>query len=430
MGNQYVTIHVENFKSLRDFKIIFKKFNVLIGPNGSGKTNVLELFKFASLCINPSGSPAYPFTPWWGFGNVVWSGNESLPICLEINFGIEEYAVRYRMEVSGLSGNCEFLKEELDIPGYLHIERRLRNAEYKLDQNFLKKVELQSPCIPLYYPEKSMSGLSSPLTSEPYPSSKSILSSHTWHPVLFESTFCLTLLNSSTSNKSRVLAIPAPLVKDNGGNKIPIQEYTSNLFNEQNLVLLRQPNYNTLRQPPPANRPSVLEEDGNGLINILFRWYTRDNGLPERFEQALEELFPHWQIRFTTTDDGRILLNVNDGHMLLSPPSIPDGFYKLLAILAAIELNPKFLLIDEMDTSLHARMIEYILDELQTCAANVVITTHSPVVIDAVELDDLVLLERSEGETVCKRIEDPDELNRQLHSKGITVSDNWIYGKL
>ena len=64
MGNQYVTIHVENFKSLRDFKINFKKFNVLIGPNGSGKTNVLELFKFASLCINPSGSPAYPFTPW------------------------------------------------------------------------------------------------------------------------------------------------------------------------------------------------------------------------------------------------------------------------------------------------------------------------------------------------------------------------------
>ena len=113
-----------------------------MAPTDPAKQTFLS-YSSLRLCINPSGSPAYPFTPWWGFGNVVWPGNESLLICLDINFGIEEYAVRYRMEVSGQSGNCEFLKEELDIPGYLHIGRSLQNAEYKLDQNFLKKVELQ-----------------------------------------------------------------------------------------------------------------------------------------------------------------------------------------------------------------------------------------------------------------------------------------------
>ena len=59
-------VHVENFKSLRDFDIDFKKFNVLIGPNGAGKTNVLDLFKFMNLCVNPTRTPSYPFSPWCG----------------------------------------------------------------------------------------------------------------------------------------------------------------------------------------------------------------------------------------------------------------------------------------------------------------------------------------------------------------------------
>ena len=66
-------ISVENFKSLRSFQISLDNFNVLIGINGSGKTNILELFKFANMCIDSPRIPAYPFRAWSGFKNIVWS---------------------------------------------------------------------------------------------------------------------------------------------------------------------------------------------------------------------------------------------------------------------------------------------------------------------------------------------------------------------
>ena len=71
MEDKTASIHVENFKSLKDCTIDFKKFNVLIGVNGAGKTNVLELFRFVDLCVNSNQTPPYPFALWQGFSNLV-----------------------------------------------------------------------------------------------------------------------------------------------------------------------------------------------------------------------------------------------------------------------------------------------------------------------------------------------------------------------
>ena len=130
------------------------------------------------------------------------------------------------------------------------------------------------------------------------------------------------------------------------------------------------------------------------------------------------------------TDDGRILLNVHDGNTILHPSSIPDGFYKLLAILAAVQMGPKFLLIDEIEASLHAKMIDYVIDELIDCDSNVVITTHSPAVIDAVRLEDLILLERTNARTAARRVDSPERLREKLNDLGVTASEGWLYGKL
>ena len=38
-------LKVSNFKSLRDLKIDFRKFNVLVGRNNSGKSNIIDCIK-------------------------------------------------------------------------------------------------------------------------------------------------------------------------------------------------------------------------------------------------------------------------------------------------------------------------------------------------------------------------------------------------
>ena len=42
------TIHIKNFKSIQDLKLDIGRFNVIIGENGSGKTNFLEAIAMAA----------------------------------------------------------------------------------------------------------------------------------------------------------------------------------------------------------------------------------------------------------------------------------------------------------------------------------------------------------------------------------------------
>ena len=45
------TIRIQNFKSIVDLKLELGRVNVLIGENGSGKSNLLEALAFASVAI-------------------------------------------------------------------------------------------------------------------------------------------------------------------------------------------------------------------------------------------------------------------------------------------------------------------------------------------------------------------------------------------
>ena len=451
MNKSLVKIHAENFKSLRDFTIECRKFNVLIGPNGSGKTNVLELFKFANLCIDPVRIPAYPFRSWAGFTNIVWLHNADLPIRLQVSYRVEKYDIEYKMTIDGANG-LEFLDEELSISNYIHVLRSYKSAEYKLDTKFLAMIESELSEASSRFPRRFLPDISTQPWTEEIPNFISILrrlqrlrirpvwpSSHRaemkqrrFHRDFEPPGYGLGTIGFATTyseNDDQMRKIPSIVIRDDDDNQDFIHRHAMNLLvGRLPIILLRQLNYTAIRESPAVDTIPELGEDGVGLISTLFRWYTANQGLlPERFGQALESVFPGWQISFSVTGDGRILFQVHDGNVTLSPPSVPDGFYKLLAILAAVELEPKLLLIDEVDTSLHAEIIDYVLSELRTCNSHVIITTHSPLVIDAVELEDVVILERSESGTACKRIKDIDSMKEKLRDQGLTLSESWIY---
>ncbi|PSN91965.1 hypothetical protein B9P99_03715, partial [Candidatus Marsarchaeota G1 archaeon OSP_B] len=42
----YKRVRIKNFKSLENVEIGLEKLNVIVGPNGSGKTNLFEVFSF------------------------------------------------------------------------------------------------------------------------------------------------------------------------------------------------------------------------------------------------------------------------------------------------------------------------------------------------------------------------------------------------
>jgi predicted ATPase len=53
------SVTIENFKNLRHQEIALEPLTVFVGPNGSGKTSVLEAIHLAALAM--AGMPAHVF---------------------------------------------------------------------------------------------------------------------------------------------------------------------------------------------------------------------------------------------------------------------------------------------------------------------------------------------------------------------------------
>ena len=421
-------INVKNFKSLKDFTMPLGQFNVLIGSNGSGKTNVLELFKFVNLYVSPEKTPAYPFAMWGGYKNLIWSGKEGSPIELTVDYKIDGYEIVYESEIRGSSsGRLVIQEEKFTIKDYLTMTRKDDKIDYCLDSSFAEQVTSGEDSLHNLRNRKIEKEFTIPHDSLDV----SILKATNWNKSISRKSRIGVLRTSRfTSDDMKMNVLPSPLVKINQRDLYLYDIAIGYIANPDNMILLRHLNYDYLRGPTPVNYSGVLLEDGDGMINLMFQWFNKNQKLPEVFTLALEELFPNWQISFEVTQEGNILMNVIDGSVTLAPTSIPDGFYKLLAVLAAIELNPSILLIDEIETSLHGRIIEYVIDLLRETDITVIITTHSPLVVDYVDMDDLLIMENTHHESTCHKISNPEELKQDLADKGITVSESWLYGKI
>ncbi len=119
-------IQIKNFKSLRDCKLELGKFNVLIGANATGKTNLVDLFMllrkiYVEKDINP-------FRYWWGYQNAVWNRKKEFDIsvrfCFEyfnnksFNNKDKIYDVEFETIFTGRDGGFEILREKLEIKGF------------------------------------------------------------------------------------------------------------------------------------------------------------------------------------------------------------------------------------------------------------------------------------------------------------------------
>ena len=201
-------------------------------------------------------------------------------------------------------------------------------------------------------------------------------------------------------------------------------------ISQSQILILRQLNYKAITTPQPVRRELILKEDGSNLANVLLTLYS-ERGIPERIIQVINSIFGNVEIKPKITDDGRVYIEVMENGLKLQPKMVSDGFWKILTILTAIELNPRIIVIDELENSLHPEAIEYIVDELKNSKSIVIVTTHSPAVIDIIDPEDLILLEKDmEGKTIVKRIKNPEEIRKWLSENGITLSEGWLYGNI
>ncbi|MGQ4915248.1 MAG: AAA family ATPase, partial [Candidatus Asgardarchaeia archaeon] len=144
---------VKNFKSLKDFELDLEKVNVLVGKNGSGKTNVIEALKLLKMIVNYfKGIEVNPFLEWWGYDNTVWKKDVNLNVSIGFEYEVKvhkshllEPNVRARYEIvsTGIGGEFNILKEKIVIPDVIELVKTQSSIEIivkKIKNNICDKI--------------------------------------------------------------------------------------------------------------------------------------------------------------------------------------------------------------------------------------------------------------------------------------------------
>jgi predicted ATPase len=113
-----------------------------------------------------------------------------------------------------------------------------------------------------------------------------------------------------------------------------------------------------------------------------------------------------------------------DGQFLVTEARhVNDGMLRIIAILAELQSKAAFLLLDEIENGINPEAIEFLIDILLDAPQQVMVTTHSPLILnyleDDVALDSVVYIYKTSlGHTKAIPFFAIQSLNKKLQIMG------------
>ena len=190
------------------------------------------------------------------------------------------------------------------------------------------------------------------------------------------------------------------------------------------------------RSLPLAGPQKHLNSHGDNLGNVV-QFMERE--YPKRFQTILSRIAEKIpgidRIDTEKTNDGRLLLRFNDKGFQdpFYSQQMSDGTLKIFAYLLLLEdpVPPPFLCIEEPENGLYHKLLESLAKEFREQAtgrkggSQVFITTHQPYLVDALEPDEVWILEKgADGCSVIRRASDIP-LIRNMVEEGLPLGGLW-----
>lgn len=190
------------------------------------------------------------------------------------------------------------------------------------------------------------------------------------------------------------------------------------------------------RSLPLAGPQKHLNIHGDNLGNVV-QFMEREH--PKRFQAILDRIARKIpgvsKIDTEATNDGRLLLRFNDKGFVdpFYAQQMSDGTLKVFAYLLLLEdpTPPPFLCIEEPENGLYHKLLESLAQEFREHAtgrkggSQVFITTHQPYLVDALNPDEVWILEKgADGFSVIRRASD-DEMVKSMVEEGLPLGGLW-----
>lgn len=382
-------VRARNFRSLRDVDLSLGPLNALVGPNMGGKSNVLDLFHFLYETWFPQPGtfgPLSAVTRRQGMEEVLWKGGQDRLLSIGIDFvepARPDRTFVYDIELLGGAG------------GYLTIQREtLVLREDGVDHQLIVRVD-----------------------------------DYRW----------LANIDSgklvSIQNERSAMELAPP-----NWDGYPLKVFVQNWrFYQLVPVLMKQAN--------PMTAGNVLEPSGANLSAWLMWLQTRSQESFARIAEVTRDMFPEVRQLLTwPTQQGTVYLASQEQGLLRPTPlfQMSDGELSFIAFLSLIlapdELGGTVFFIEEPENHLHPRLFETLVAlqrQLRQEVADrgvypsqIVFTTHSPFVIDQMHLEEIVWVEKRQGETRIVRPDRKPHLRQLVEDQALGLGDLMFAGAL
>jgi len=185
--------------------------------------------------------------------------------------------------------------------------------------------------------------------------------------------------------------------------------------------------------------PFRLNPMGRNLLSVIQQLANerRYEKINEQLIDAMKAVFPDFIKLYTPTSAGgmgSLFYGSKNYEESIPALSMSDGQLRFLGVMVALLMAyipnpPSLIAIDEPEIGMHPKMIAVFVELLQAASqkTQIIITTHSPQLIDRMKPDDVIVTEKEDGKTTLRRL-DAESLKRWL--KRYTLGELWTMGKL
>lgn len=379
-------LRVHNFLSLKDIDLELGTRNVLVGPNMSGKSNLIDCFRFLTTMVISGLNKA--FLDRGGFQEVVWKGGDesriSFGLTVEDSFAEKPLKKTYDYEISIVGSTAT---------GLITVEREKLIVKTKNTTKTL--IDLKNG------QGKINKEDGSPAFPPPGDPSRSALEFDVpgWEG---------TLVKTFVSTWRFYRLIPA---------------------------LMKQAN--------PATSQTFLNPHGDNFSSWLMTLQSHTEEF-RRIKQVATDVLPGLKEILTPPTQFATTYVTTEEKDLKGPINIwrmSDGELCFLALLSLIfapeRLGAPLFCIEEPENHLHPKLLEALVEvlsqrrsELGSNAAQIIVTTHSPYLVDKLGLDDLVVVEKSKGASKFTRPGSKQHLRELLAREELGLGELWYSGAL
>ncbi len=383
------SVEIKNFKSVVDVSLGLGTFNILIGENGCGKSNILEAIAFGAAASADKldyeflGSRGIRVTNPEFMFSAFTNGKENKSITL--NFATDEQAYSYQIEnetnnpKKWINKNKKRITEEIEV---------ILDAIYMEDDE-LRVKQILSVLEDNIFPDSISENIKQYTNKKDYKKIVSLLSQAILKGFLSDNTVSDYIVYSPEQSSLRKFEDTAQL--------LPLGIRGEGLF--QHLKELAFDKKNT----------ETLDSIKNNMF--LLDWYENfdlpENLMKNEFALRIKDKYLYNELQYF---DQR---STNEGFLFLL-------FYSTLFISKA---TPKFFAIDNIDVSLNPKLCMQLTKNLSGLAEKygkqVIITTQNPAVLDGLDLKDdnqrlFVVRRNDDGYSKAERIEYKSERRMKL----------------